>query len=99
MKKHLAMPKDAAEALAIQALTFIAEDGERLGQFLAATGIGPAQIRAASGEPGFLTGVLDYLAGDESLLAAFADETGFDPSDPAKALVVLGGAHWERDVP
>ena len=99
MKKHLAMPKDAAEALAIQALTFIAGDGERLGHFLAATGIGPAQIRAASGEPGFLAGVLDYLVGDESLLAAFAAETGFDPSDPAKALVVLGGTHWEREVP
>jgi len=86
MKKLLAMPKDSAEALAIQALTFIAEDGERLGQFLAATGIGPAQIRAASGEPGFLTGVLDYLVGDESLLAinrekiddAFADAFAAD---------------------
>jgi hypothetical protein len=99
MKKSLAMPKDAAEALAIQALTFIAGDGERLGRFLAATGIGPAQIRPASGEPGFLTGVLDYLVGDESLLAAFAAETGFEPADPAKALAVLGSAHWERDVP
>jgi hypothetical protein len=99
MKKSLAMPKDAAEALAIQALTFIAGDGERLGHFLAATGIGPAQIRTASGEPGFLTGVLDYLVGDEALLAAFAAETGFEPGDPAKALAVLGGAHWEREVP
>ena len=99
MKKSLAMPKDAAEALAIQALTFIAGDGERLGHFLAATGIGPAQIRTASGEPGFLTGVLDYLVGDESLLASFAAETGFDPGDPAKALAVLGGGQWEREVP
>jgi len=99
MKKARPIPQDAAEALAVQALTFIAADGERLGRFLAMTGIGPAEIRAASGEPGFLTGVLEYLSGDEALLAAFAAEAGFDPEDIGKALSVLGGAPWEREVP
>jgi hypothetical protein len=99
MKKRQAMPKEAAEALAIQALTFIAADGERLGRFLATTGIGPAEIRAAAREPGFLMGVLEHLTGDEALLTAFAAEAGFDPADPAKALAVLGGGQWEREVP
>jgi Protein of unknown function (DUF3572) len=98
MKKPPAMPAEAAEALAIQALTFIAEDPERLGRFLAETGIGPAEIRAAAREPGFLAGVLDHLAGDERLLAAFAAETGSDPADIGKAQAVLG-VPWERDVP
>ena len=84
--------------MAIQALTFIAGDSERLGRFLAITGIGPAQIRAAAQEPGFLIGVLDYLAGDERLLSAFAAETGVDPAQIGKALAALGG-HWERDIP
>jgi hypothetical protein len=97
-KARLLMPAEAAEALAIQALTFIAGDGERLGRFLAATGIGPAEIRAASRESGFLLGVLDYLAGDERLLTAFATETGVDPSTIGKALAALGG-HWEREIP
>jgi Protein of unknown function (DUF3572) len=98
MKAGLSLTQQAAEGLAIQALTFIAADGERLGRFLATTGIGPAQIRAAAQEPGFLTGVLEYLAGDERLLTAFAAESGFDPADIGKALAVLGG-HWEREIP
>src|SRR5665647_1364543 len=98
MKARGPMAREAAEGLAIQALTFIAGDGERLGRFLAITGIGPAQIRAASGEPGFLIGVLDYLAGDERLLSTFAAETGLDPADVGKALAALCG-HWEREIP
>ena len=98
MKPGPSLTQEAAEGLAIQALTFIAGDGERLGRFLATTGIGPAQIRAAAREPGFLIGVLDYLAGDERLLSAFAAETGVNPSDIGKAIAALGG-HWEREIP
>jgi hypothetical protein len=98
MKLGPPLTQNAAEALAIQALTFIAGDGERLGRFLAITGIGPAQIRAAAQEPGFLVGVLSYLASDERLLSAFAAETGLDPAHVGKALAALGG-HWEREIP
>jgi len=98
MKLGAPLTQEAAEGLAIQALTFIAGDSERLGRFLAVTGIGPAQIRAAAQEPGFLIGVLDHLAGDERLLSAFAAETGLDPADIGKALAAFGG-HWEREIP
>ena len=98
MKPGSSLTEEAAEGLAIQALTFIAGDGERLGRFLATTGIGPAQIRAAAQEPSFLLGVLDYLAGDERLLSAFAAETRNDPTHVGKALAALGG-HWEREIP
>ncbi len=95
MKPGLAMAQEAAEALALQAFTYIAGDGERLGRFLAATGLGPAEIRRATTEPGFLLGVLDYLAGDEALLTGFAQEAGFDPFDVGKARLVLSGGTWE----
>jgi len=85
--------------LAVQALTFIAGEPERLGRFLAATGIGPAEIRAAASEPGFLAGVLEFLAADDRLIAAFAAETGLDPADVARAYAALGGEPWEREVP
>jgi hypothetical protein len=98
MKKRLPMPQEAAEALAIQALTFIAGDGERLGRFLAITGIGPAEIREVARDQGFLAGVLDHLASDDRLLLAFSSETGCDPADIGKALAALGG-HWEREIP
>jgi hypothetical protein len=99
MKQRPSMTKEAAEGLAIQALTFIAGEAERLGGFLAATGIGPDEIRAASREPGFLAGVLAYLASDDRLIATFAAETGLDPGDVRRAYAALGGEPWEREVP
>jgi hypothetical protein len=98
MKLGSSLTQEAAEELAIQALTFIAGDSERLGRFLAVTGIGPAEIRAAARAPGFLIGVLDHLAADERLLTAFAAEAGVEPSAIGKALAALGG-HWEREIP
>ena len=83
--------KDGASALAIAALSFIAEDPERLGRFLAMSGIGPDSLRAAAREPGFLLGVLDYVTGDEALLLALSDSAGFDPVDIARARDVLAG--------
>jgi hypothetical protein len=93
------MTVEAAEGLAVQALSFIAGDGDRLGRFLAITGIGPAEIRAASAEPGFLAGVLDYVAGDEKMVTEFAAEMNIDPSYIGVARAVLGGGDWERELP
>ena len=99
MKSRGPLTLEAAEGLAIQALTFIATDGERLGRFLAITGIGPDQIRAAAREPHFLAGVLDHIASDERLLTDFAAEADVDPADVGKAQAALGGGTWEREVP
>lgn len=93
------MTVEAAEGLAVQALSFIAGDGDRLGRFLAITGIGPAEIRAASAEPGFLAGVLDYVAGDEKMVTEFAAEMDIDPAYIGVARAVLGGGDWERELP
>jgi hypothetical protein len=99
MKSRGPLTPEAAEGLAVQALTFIATDGERLGRFLAITGIGPDQIRAAAREPHFLAGVLDHISSDERLLTEFAAEAGIDPSEVGKAQTALGAKPWEREVP
>jgi hypothetical protein len=91
--------KAAAETLAIAALTFIAADRERLGKFLALTGIALESIRDASRDDDFLAGVLDHIAGDESLLLVFAEETETDPNDVVRACDTLCGRHWEREPP
>lgn len=83
--------RDAAEHVAIQALTFIAADPERLGSFLAASGIGPAALRAAAREPQFLAGVLDHVAADEALLIAFAEQAEIDPATVTAAIAALSG--------
>lgn len=91
--------RKAAEALAIQALSFIAADSERLGRFLAAPGIGPTDIRAAAREPLFLAGILDHISNDESLLMSFASDVKSDPREIARAQAALSGRRYERDVP
>ena len=93
------MSRNAAESLAIQALAFIAGEPERIGPFLAATGIGPGDIRGAAREPSFLAGVLDYLAADERLLVAFAADAGIDPFEVGRAGALLGRRTGEHDVP
>jgi hypothetical protein len=82
----------AAEALALHALAFLAEEAERLSRFLALTGIGPADLRARAGEPEFLGGVLDHLLGDERLLMAFSKEYDLPPTAVSQARGLLPGA-------
>ena len=89
----------AAEDLAVTALGFIAAEPERLGRFLALSGIGPDSIRAAAREPQFLAGVLDHIVADERLLLAFAAENDIDPEAVMRARDALAGPHWERDTP
>jgi hypothetical protein len=99
MKGRSEQVREAAEALAVQALSYIAQYGERLGRFLSLTGIGPAEIRTAAPEPGIIAGVLDYLAGDERLLTDFAKDAGHDPETVAAARLALGASSWEREIP
>jgi hypothetical protein len=80
-----------AEALAIEALTFLAGDGERLSRFLAITGLDPTSLRLAAAEPGFLAGVLDHILGDEALLLAFAANQQLEPEVISRARAQLDG--------
>jgi Protein of unknown function (DUF3572) len=83
--------QEAAAALAITALSFLAGERERLERFLALTGLGPASLRAAARDPNFLVGVLEHVASDETLLLAFANESGIDPLDVGRAREALAG--------
>lgn len=98
MTKPARPPPEGAEMVAIQALAFIAEDPDRMGAFLAATGIAPDTIRGAARSPNFLAGVLEHMLADESLLLAFSDSAGLDPTEIARARRALGG-EWEHDLP
>lgn len=99
MAKGARITRKIAENLAIQALGFMASDPERLGAFLAATGIGPEAIRKAAADPSFLAGVLDHVRGDETLLIAVAEHSGVTPHDVEHAQAVLSGRPWQREVP
>ena len=92
MARSAGMTRELAETVAIQALSFIAEEPERLGRFLALTGIGPESLRDAAREPNFLLGVLDHLASDETLLRELASRWEIEPEDITKARDLLAGA-------
>lgn len=89
--------REQAESLAVAAVAFLAADEERLGRFLALTGIDPLALRAAAAQPGFLAGVLDHLGSDEPLLLAFATHAGISPADVDRARITLSDGGWEPD--
>jgi Protein of unknown function (DUF3572) len=98
MKRRPSQSREAAEILALQALGFIAEEPERLADFLNVTGLTIEYIRTAARRPDFLAGLLEHMLADESLLIAFAATSGIDPGDVARAHSALDG-HWKRDLP
>jgi len=99
LKKPVHNPREVAEIVAVQALSFIAGEPERLGLFLAESGIGPETLPSAAADPRFLTSVLDFVMRDDATVKAFADASKLHPTNIAAARQVLGDPHWERDVP
>jgi hypothetical protein len=73
------------ETIAIRILNSLATSPERLGQFLAITGVSPESIREVASSPGFLAAVLDYVASDEALLLNISAELDLPPEALAAA--------------
>jgi hypothetical protein len=99
LKKPVQNPREVAEIVAVQALNFIAADPERLGAFLAESGIGPETLRHAAADPHFLSHVLDFVLRDDATVKAFANVSQLHPTNIAAARQVLDDPQWERDVP
>jgi hypothetical protein len=99
LKKPVQNPREVAEIVAIQALSFIAGEPERLGLFLAESGIGPETLRTAAADPRFLASVLDFVMRDDATVKAFASVSQLHPTNIAAAHQALNDPQWERDVP
>ncbi len=83
------LTKQQAEMIGIAGLSYLAADPERIGRFLAVTGLGPENVRAAARDPSFLPALLDYLLANETELVAFASEMNLDPGRVQAARDVL----------
>ncbi len=94
MTKRPNNPQEVAEFVAIQALSFLASDPERLGLFLTESGIGPQTLRTAATDPKFLAGVLDFIVRDDATVKAFADASQLTPEAVTNAREVLD-PRWE----
>jgi hypothetical protein len=99
LKKPVQNPREVAEIVGIQALSFLAGEPARLGAFLAETGIGPETLRSAAADPQFLISVLDFVLRDDATVKAFADVSQLHPTNVAAARQALADPHWERDTP
>ena len=99
MRKPAHNPREVAEIVAIQALSFVAGDPGRLGAFLAESGIGPDTLRNAAADPHFLASVLDFVMRDDATVKAFASASQLHPTNIAAAHQALNDPKWERDVP
>lgn len=87
----------AAETLALQALTWLAGQDDLLPVFMGSTGAGADDLRQRAGEPEFLAAVLDFLMMDDAWVVAFCDAGGIAYDRPMQARAMLpGGAqvHW-----
>ncbi|MFC3693948.1 DUF3572 domain-containing protein [Chenggangzhangella methanolivorans] len=84
-----------ADEIAARALAYLAGDPERLGRFLALSGLDPATIRVAAQDSGFLPSVLDHVLSDERLLMDFADAEGLPPEAVGRARAAFGGSDRE----
>ena len=82
---------EGAELIAIQALGHIASDDELLSRFMSLTGVEPGDFRRLAQERSFLVAVLDFLAGHEPDLVAFAEALGQPPERVIEARHRLAG--------
>lgn len=82
---------EAAEAVAISAVHFLALEIERLQRFLDLSGTAPDALRQRLAEVGFLAGVLDHFLADERLLVEFAAWAELPPERVAAARRDLSG--------
>ncbi|MGQ3671704.1 DUF3572 domain-containing protein [Xanthobacter sp. TB0136] len=89
---------DAAQNLAIRALSYLAADPDHLVRFLEETGLTPAGLREAATQKGFAAGILAFILADEPLLLEFAAQQGLDPHHVVAAHELLSPG-FDPDAP
>ena len=83
--------EERAAQIAISGLSYIANNDDEMGRFLALTGLVADDLRQAAGSPAFLVGVLDFFMGYEPTLLKFAEEHKLNPQHIVDARQLLAG--------
>ncbi|MCK0210028.1 DUF3572 domain-containing protein [Starkeya koreensis] len=87
----------AAREVSLGALGFLAGDPERIGPFLAESGLSPADLRGVAGSTAFHVALLDYLINRQDLLVDYAGGAGIDPGHVVAAREILAHAGTGED--
>ena len=85
------MQRNRAEAIAAEALGWIAGSEDLLGVFMGATGTSVDDIRRRAGNPTFLASILDFVMMDDNWVRGFCDAAGYGYDLPAQARAALPG--------
>jgi hypothetical protein len=85
------MTPQNAQILALKGLGFLANSEGALARFSELSGAGENELRERTGEPEFLTAVVDFLLSDEQLLTQFCEDESIDARDIHLARHVLAG--------
>ena len=85
MKNTSSYSSDDASDIAVQVLTFVTQDENRLSRFLDFTGWTPATLSSPKSQSAILLSVLEYLMSEEDLLLTFAANSRIDPGNIAIA--------------
>ncbi|MEO1281712.1 MAG: DUF3572 family protein [Pseudomonadota bacterium] len=86
---------ETAQAIALEAVRFLAADPSHLAHFLQETGMGPQDLKDALSEQSFQAGILAHLMADEQILLTFSSTTGIDPETIECAQGTLSGRAQE----
>ncbi|MEO1238375.1 MAG: DUF3572 domain-containing protein [Pseudomonadota bacterium] len=91
------MGRDEAEAVALQALGWMAGEDDLLSVFMGSAGVSADELKARAADPELLAAVLDFLVMEDAWVQGFANATGQDPNAPMRARAALPGGdlpHW-----
>ncbi|MEM9501955.1 MAG: DUF3572 domain-containing protein [Pseudomonadota bacterium] len=76
-----ASPPPSPQTLALAALGWILESGDRAERYLSLTGLEPDTLRAGLGNPAVLSSALDFLANHEPDLIRAAEAMAVTPEE------------------
>lgn len=91
MPKTTGAEREAAETMAIQTVSWMANDPAILGGFLSETGANLGSLAADIRRPEFLASVLDYILAEDQRVLALAAGLGIRPETIAQSRAHLPG--------
>ncbi len=91
------MTANDAEALALRAVAYLAADQKRLSRLMALAGLAPPDLYERLESRIFLTGILDFVLGDEAMVLDFASEAGLPPDSVGRARARLSDTQLDSD--
>lgn len=93
----MSMSRDRAEVIALQAVRWLASDGDLLAVFLGATGATEQDFRQGIKNEEFLGSVLDFILMDDAWIGRFCEASEMPMEAPSQARMALAGGaqvHW-----